>query len=120
DNLAFIVEAQANKNKGKHIITTVQEHPATLNTAMYLEKKGFTVTYLPVYEDGKIAVEDLKNALTEETILVSVMSVNNETGVVQPIQEIGELLWGHPAYFHTDAVQAFGLVVIIVKLLVID
>src|SRR5699024_353255 len=93
-----------------HIITTVQEHHATLNTAIYLEKNGFTVTYLPVYEDGKIAVGDLKNALTEETILVSVMSVNNETSVVQPIQEIGELLWEHPDNFHTDAVHAFGLV----------
>lgn len=120
DNLALIGVAQANKEKGKHIITTVQEHHATLNTAMYLEKNGFTVTYLPVYEDGKIAIEDLKNALTEETILVSVMSVNNETGVVQPIREIGELLKEHPAYFHTDAVQAFGLLDINVNSLGID
>ena len=120
DNLALIGVAQANKEKGKHIITTVQEHHATLNTAVYLEKNGFTVTYLPVYEDGKIAVDDLKNALTDKTILVSVMSVNNETGVVQPIQEIGELLREHRAYFHTDAVQAFGLLDINVKSLGID
>src|SRR5699024_5579641 len=115
DNLGLIGVAQANKKKGQHISTTVQAQHATLHTAIYLEKNGFTVTYLPVYEDGKIAVGDLKNALTEETILVSVMSVNNETGVVQPIQEIGKLLWEHPAYFHTDAVQAFGLLDINVK-----
>src|SRR5699024_4875851 len=71
DNLALNGVTQANKEKGKHIITTVQEHHSTLNTTIYLETNGFTVTYLSVYEDGKVAVEDLKNALTEETILVT-------------------------------------------------
>lgn len=120
DNLALIGVALANQHKGKHIITTVQEHHAILHTAVYLEKNGFDVTYLPVYEDGKITAKDLANALTPETILVSVMSVNNETGILQPIEEIGEVLKAHQAYFHTDAVQAFGLLDVNVKALGID
>jgi len=120
DNLALIGTALANRDKGNHIITTVQEHHATLHTAEELEKQGFNVTYLPVYENGKIAVEDLKQALTDETILVSVMFVNNETGIIQPIHEIGKLLQDHQAYFHTDAVQAFGLLDIDVREMNID
>ncbi|MGJ9457062.1 cysteine desulfurase family protein [Oceanobacillus sp. CF4.6] len=120
DNLAFVGTALANRHKGNHIITTNQEHHAVLHTAEALEKQGFTVTYLPVYRDGKIAIEDLKNALTDETILVSIMYVNNETGIIQPIKEIGDLLRGHQAYFHTDAVQAFGLLEMDVKELGID
>ncbi|MFD1850185.1 cysteine desulfurase family protein [Oceanobacillus bengalensis] len=115
DNLAIIGTALGNRDKGKHIITTRQEHHATLRAAEFLEKNGFDVTYLPVYEDGKIRVEDVKNALKEETILVSIMFVNNETGIIQPIKEIGELLEDHLAYFHTDAVQAFGLLDINVR-----
>ncbi|WP_164668517.1 cysteine desulfurase family protein [Virgibacillus doumboii] len=109
DNLALIGTALANKNKGNHIITTVQEHHATLHTAEELEQQGFNVTYLPVDETGRISVDDLKAALTDSTILVSIMYVNNETGVVQPIEEIGQVLKSHQAYFHTDAVQAYGL-----------
>ena len=109
DNLALIGTALANRDKGNHIITTNQEHHATLHTAEELEKQGFKVTYLPVYENGKISADDLKDALTDDTILVSIMFVNNETGIIQPIEEIGNLLKNHPAYFHTDAVQAFGL-----------
>ncbi|HAM81532.1 cysteine desulfurase family protein [Ornithinibacillus bavariensis] len=120
DNLALIGTALANRDKGNHIITTVQEHHATLHTAEYLEKEGFKVTYLPVYKDGKISVEDLKNALTDETILVSIMYVNNETGIVQPIKEIGEILKDHQAYLHTDAVQAYGLLDIDVNDLGVD
>ncbi|WP_249871005.1 cysteine desulfurase family protein [Oceanobacillus saliphilus] len=120
DNLAFMGTALANRDKGNHIITTVQEHHAVLHTAEALEKQGFNVTYLPVYQDGKISLEDLEKALTDETILVSVMYVNNETGIIQPIMEIGKLLKNHQAYFHTDAVQAFGLIDIHVKELGID
>lgn len=115
DNLALIGTALANRDKGNHIITTTQEHHATLHTAESLEKKGFHVTYLPVYEDGKIKIDDLQEALTDETILVSVMYVNNETGIIQPIEAIGQLLRTHQTYFHTDAVQAFGLLDINVK-----
>lgn len=115
DNLALIGVAQANSDKGKHIITTKQEHHAVLHVAQHLEQMGFEVTYLPVYEDGQIAIKDLIEALTEETILVSIMSVNNETGIIQPIRAIGELLKNHQAYFHTDAVQAYGLLMTDVK-----
>jgi cysteine desulfurase len=120
DNLALVGTAFANKHKGNHIITTNIEHHAILHTAEHLEKEGFDVTYLPVHEDGRIAIEDLKDALTDETILVSVMYVNNETGIVQPIKEIGELLKNHQAYFHTDAVQAYGLFEINVAELGVD
>ncbi|WP_099158616.1 cysteine desulfurase family protein [Virgibacillus ndiopensis] len=120
DNLALIGTAFANRNRGNHIITTVQEHHATLHTAEYLEKYGFDITYLPVYEDGRISIDDLRSAITEETILVSIMAVNNETGVIQPIQEIGQLLKDHKTYFHTDAVQAFGIMELNVKALGID
>ncbi|WP_090872711.1 cysteine desulfurase family protein [Oceanobacillus limi] len=120
DNLALIGTAKANRHLGNHIITTQQEHHAALHTAEYLEKEGFDVTYLPVSVDGKIQVEDVKQALTEETILVSIMYVNNETGVIQPIKEVAELINEHQAYFHTDAVQAFGLLDIDVKELGID
>ncbi|MBT2215112.1 aminotransferase class V-fold PLP-dependent enzyme [Virgibacillus dakarensis] len=120
DNLAIIGTAMANQDKGNHIITTAQEHHATLHTAEYLEGKGFRVTYLPVYQDGKIAINDFKNALTDDTILVTMMTVNNETGIIQPIEEVGKLLDGHQAYFHTDAVQAFGLLELSVKELGVD
>ncbi|ASK63100.1 cysteine desulfurase NifS [Virgibacillus phasianinus] len=115
DNLALIGTALANKQKGNHIITTVQEHHAVLHAAEHLEENGFNVTYLPVYEDGKMAVNDLKQALTDHTIVVSIMSVNNETGIIQPIHDIGELLKNHQAYFHTDAVQAYSQLPIDVK-----
>ncbi|WP_077330216.1 cysteine desulfurase family protein [Virgibacillus siamensis] len=115
NNMALIGTALANKDKGRHIITTVQEHHATLHTAMHLESAGFHVTYLPVDETGIISVTDLQNALTDETILVSIMYVNNETGMIQPVEEIGNILSDHQAYFHTDAVQAYGLFDINVK-----
>lgn len=120
DNLALIGTARANQHKGKHIITTKQEHHAILHTANFLENEGFDVTYLPVYENGKILVDDLKTALRDDTILVSIMFVNNETGVIQPIKEIGAILQGHQAYFHTDAVQAYSLMDINVKELGVD
>lgn len=115
DNLAMIGTALANQDKGNHIITTVQEHHAALNTAEYLEQQEFDVTYLPVDEQGRINIEDLTASLRDDTILVSIMYVNNETGVIQPIEAIGDILKDHQAYFHTDAVQAFGLLDIDVK-----
>ncbi|GAB4073345.1 cysteine desulfurase family protein [Barrientosiimonas marina] len=110
DNLALIGTSLANQAKGNHIITTAQEHHAVLDTAAYLEQLGFSVTYLSVDETGRINPDELKAALTPETILVSIMYVNNETGVIQPIEAAAEILSDHQAYFHTDAVQAFGLI----------
>ncbi|GAA0601775.1 cysteine desulfurase family protein [Virgibacillus siamensis] len=109
DNLALIGTALANQYNGRHIITTEQEHHAALHTAHYLESRGFDVTYLPVDASGVVSPNAVKDALTDETILVSVMYVNNETGMIQPVKEIGEIVSGHQAYFHTDAVQAYGL-----------
>ncbi|MBC1503578.1 cysteine desulfurase family protein [Listeria booriae] len=109
DNIALIGAALANKERGTHIITTAVEHPAVLETCKYLETQGFTVTYLPVDGDGVISLMDFDAALTDETLLVSVMYGNNEIGSVQPIREIGARLADHQALFHTDAVQAFGM-----------
>ncbi|KOS24712.1 cysteine desulfurase [Bacillus anthracis] len=120
DNLALIGVARANRHKGNHIITTQIEHHAILHTCELLEREGFDVTYLPVDETGRVQVSDIQKALTEETILVSVMFGNNEVGTMQPIAEIGKLLKEHQAYFHTDAVQAYGLVEINVKEFGID
>ncbi|MES9664817.1 cysteine desulfurase NifS [Bacillus cereus] len=120
DNLALIGVARANRHKGNHIITTQIEHHAILHTCELLEREGFEVTYLPVDETGRVHVSDIQKALTDETILVSVMFGNNEVGTMQPIAEIGKLLKEHQAYFHTDAVQAYGLVEIDVKEFGID
>ena len=111
DNLALIGTARANKRKGKHLITTSIEHPAILNTMRYLEEsEGFNVTYLPVDSKGRVKLETLKEALSEETILVSIMYVNNEVGAVQPIEEAVRLVkqYNPDILFHTDAVQGFG------------
>ncbi|AST98714.1 iron-sulfur cofactor synthesis [Niallia circulans] len=109
NNLALIGFARANREKGTHIITSEIEHHAVLHTLEELAKEGFSITKLPVNENGQISLAQLKNALTEETILVSIMFANNEVGTVQPIKEIGELLKGHQAALHSDAVQAAGL-----------
>lgn len=110
DNLALIGCAYANQRAGKHLITTSIEHPAVLQAMQYLEGQGFRITYLPVDADGIVRLSDLEEALCEDTILVSVMYVNNEVGSVQPIAEIGELLKKRekPILFHVDAVQAYG------------
>lgn len=109
DNTAIIETARLRQSEGKHLITTAIEHPAVMESMKYLENQGFEVTYLPVDEYGQITVDSVAAALRPDTILVSIMFVNNETGTIFPISEIGELLKDHPAYFHTDAVQAYGL-----------
>ncbi|MGL5512687.1 MAG: cysteine desulfurase NifS, partial [Sporomusa sp.] len=120
DNLAIKGVALANRKKGNHIITTSIEHHAVLHTCEYLEKQGFTVTYLPVDEHAMIRMEDLKNAITDQTILISIMFANNEVGTIQPIKEIGQLAKERGIYFHTDAVQAIGHYPVDVKELNID
>lgn len=122
DNLALIGCAYANQRAGKHLITTSIEHPAVLQAMQYLEGQGFRITYLPVDADGIVRLSDLEEALCEDTILVSVMYVNNEVGSVQPIAEIGELLKKRekPILFHVDAVQAYGKYQIHPKKLHID
>ncbi|MFJ5965425.1 cysteine desulfurase family protein [Bacillus sp. NPDC093026] len=120
DNLAITGVAMARQHEGKHIITAKTEHHAVLHTCEHLEKLGFEVTYLDVDQTGLIHLDQLKRELRDDTILVTIMYGNNETGVLQPIREIGELLKDHPAYFHTDAVQAFGTMPIDVVDLHID
>jgi cysteine desulfurase len=115
DNWAIKGVAFANKNKGNHIITTKIEHHAVLHTCEYLEKFGFETTYLDVDEFGMIDLEQLKNSIRPETILISVMFANNEIGTIQPIEKIGEIAKEHNIIFHTDAVQALGAVKIDVK-----
>ncbi|EKK20306.1 Cysteine desulfurase [Fructilactobacillus florum 8D] len=115
DNTAIIKTAEARQALGNHLITTAVEHEAVLKSMAYLEERGFRVTYLPVDETGQLSLADLENALDDETILVSIMSVNNEVGTRMPIHEIGERLKNHQAWFHTDAVQAYGLEDIDVK-----
>lgn len=108
DNWAIKGIADAYSHKGNHIITSCIEHHAVLNTCAFLEKHGYRVTYLPVDQYGYINPAELENAITEDTILISVMTVNNEIGTVQPIAQIGEIAKKHKVLFHTDAVQAIG------------
>ncbi len=120
DNWAIKGVAYANQNKGKHIITTNIEHHAVLNTCKYLEKQDFEITYVPVKENGIVAVEDIEKAVRPDTILISVMFANNEIGTIQPIKEIGELARNKGIYFHTDAVQAISNIPVDVKDMNID
>lgn len=110
DNIALIGTAMANHRRGRHLITTRMEHPAVLQTMAYLEHQGFEVTYLPVDHEGRISLNDLERAIRKDTILVSIMHVNNEIGSVQPIAEAGELIkrCNPQTLFHVDAVQGFG------------
>lgn len=122
DNMALIKTAEYYADKGNHIITTNIEHPAVLNPLRYLETKGFDVTYLPADTTGRIHLEQVKEAIRPETILVSVMYTNNEIGSVNPIREIGEYIdsLDQLIAFHTDAVQAFGTVDLDVNELKVD
>ena len=120
DNWAIKGIASAHRKKGNHIITTKIEHHAVLHTCEYLEKNGFEVTYLDVNEEGFIDLEELKNAITDKTILVSIMFANNEIGTIQPIKEIGAICRERKVLFHTDAVQAVGNVPVDVKEMNID
>ncbi|GAA3616099.1 cysteine desulfurase family protein [Secundilactobacillus similis] len=115
DNTAVIQTAFTREKLGKHIITTAIEHEAILKPLHFLEEHGFEVTYLPVDEAGQISLDDFKAALRDDTILVTIMTGNNEVGSHMPIHEIGEILKDHQAWFHTDAVQAYGLLDIDVK-----
>jgi cysteine desulfurase len=110
DNLALMGVAQACRSKGDHIVTVVTEHKAVLDTCKHLEQRGFKVTYLPVENNGRIDLNRLAGALSDRTILVSVMAANNETGVLHSIEEIGKLCRGRGVMFHSDAVQALGKV----------
>ena len=120
DNWALKATAEAYESKGKHIITSKIEHHAILHTCAYLEQKGYEVTYLDVDEDGKISLEELEKAIRPDTILISIMSANNEIGTIQPIKEIGKIAHDHGVLFHTDAVQAFGHIPIDVEEMNID
>jgi cysteine desulfurase len=120
DNLAIKGVAEMYRRKGNHIITVVTEHKAVLDTCKRLEKQGFQVTYLRVQRDGLIDLDDLKRAITDKTILITIMMVNNEVGVIQPIAEIGRLARERGIVFHTDAVQAAGKIPFDVNALNVD
>ncbi len=120
DNLALRGAAYAYANKGKHLITSAVEHHAVLDTCKELEKEGYSLTVLPVDEYGLIRMNDLRRAITPETILISVMHVNNEVGTIEPIEEIGALAKERGILFHTDAVQSLGKIPIDVKKMNID
>lgn len=120
DNLALKGVAYANKEKGKHIITTKIEHPAILESCKTLESQGFEITYLNVDENGFISVQELENQIRKDTILISIMFANNEIGTIQPIEEVGRIAKAHGILFHTDSVQAVGNVKIDVDKMNID
>ncbi len=120
DNWAIRGVAYANKAKGNHIITSAVEHHAVLHTCQALEKEGFSVTYLPVDEFGMVSPEDVKSAICDETILVTIMTANNEIGTIMPIEEIGKITREKGVIFHTDAVQAMGMMEIDVEQMGVD
>lgn len=120
DNWAILGTANTKKSKGNHIITTKIEHHAVLHTCAFLEKQGYEVTYLDVGEDGIVNPKDVEEAIRDNTILISIMFINNEIGTIQPIKEIGKIAKEHGVLFHTDAVQAVGNCDIDVKDLGID
>jgi len=120
DNFAIKGVAYANEGKGNHIITSAIEHHAVIETCKFLEKRGFLVTYLPVDEYGLVDPDDVKKAITDKTILISVMHANNEVGTIQPIAEIGKIAKETGIYFHTDAVQTAGHIPVNVNELGVD
>ena len=120
DNLAIKGVAYANRKKGNHIITTKIEHPAVINTCRTLQMQGYNITFLNVDSTGMINLNELKDAITDKTILISIMFANNEIGTIEPIEEIGKIARQNNIYFHTDAVQAVGNIKIDVNKLGID
>ncbi len=120
DNLAVRGVAYANKKRGNHIITSSIEHHAVLDACKALERDGFQVTYVPVDEDGMVNIEDIRNAITDQTILISIMHANNEVGTIQPIREIGALARAKGVFFHSDTVQSVGKIPVDVNELNID
>jgi cysteine desulfurase len=120
NNLAIKGVAEMYREKGNHIITCVTEHKAVIDTCKKLEKQGARVTYLPVQKDGRISLDDLRSAITDKTILITIMTANNEIGVIQPIAEIGAIAKEKGILFHTDAVQAVGKVPFDVNALKVD
>ena len=120
DNTAILGVAEKYKNKGKHIITSSVEHHAVLHTCEHLQKQGYDVTYLPVDEYGRVTAEQVREALREDTILVTIMFANNEVGTIMPIPEIAAVCHEKGVLFHTDAVQAIGHVPVDVKAMGID
>ena len=120
DNLAIKGVAGMYREKGNHIITAVTEHKAVIDTCKRLEKEGYRVTYLPVQKDGRIRLNELKAAISDKTILITIMAANNEIGVIQPIAEIGAIAKEKGILFHTDAVQAAGKIPIDVAALGVD
>ena len=120
DNLALIGVMEKNKEKGNHLITCVTEHKAILDTAKHLEKNGCDVTYLPVDEYGQINLDELKNAITDKTVLISIMAANNEIGTIADLEAIGKIAHENDVLFHTDAAQAVGHIPIDVQKMNID
>ena len=120
DNLAIRGVARAYKRRGKHIIISAIEHPGVRNTCRDLEKEGYEVTYLGIDKNGVVDVEELKASIKDDTILISVMHANNETGVIQPIEEIGKIAKENKILFHVDAVQSMGKLNIDPKAMGID
>lgn len=120
DNLAIQGVAFSLRHKGRHIITSSVEHHAVLRTCRYLEHEGFRVTYLPVDGLGQIDPDDVKHALTPETILITLMHSNNEVGTIEPIEEVGKIAASHGILFHTDAVQSIGKVAVDARAISVD
>ena len=120
DNLAIIGAMKKYSDKGDHLITCATEHKAVLDTARHLESEGFKVTYLPVNEFGEINLEELKAAITEKTVMISIMAANNEIGTIANLEEIGKIAHENDVLFHTDAAQAVGHIPIDVKKMNID
>ena len=120
NNLAIRGVAEFYKDRKNHIVTTVTEHKCVLDTCRHLEQQGFEVTYLPVQKNGLIDLEALRAAVTDKTVVVSVMAVNNEIGVIQPLAEIGKICREKKTFFHTDAAQAAGKIPLDVEAMNID
>src|SRR5499427_8430275 len=120
NNLAIRGVAEFYKDRKNHIVTTVTEHKCVLDTCRHLEQSGFEVTYLPVQKNGLVDLEALRNAITDKTVVVSIMAVNNEIGVIQPLAEIGKICREKKVFFHTDAAQAVGKIPLDVEAMNID